>query len=147
MVALHAWVTFASYAAFFAAVVTGIAFLVQERRLKRKDPGLLAAASAPLELLERINRWAVIIGFCLFSVGMVHAFFLARSSWGAFWSWDPKETSSVATWGAYALVLWLRLTVGLRGRRVVLMSVMSFLLVMFTFVGVNYFLGGRHVFF
>ena len=147
MIALHALVIFASYVAFFVAVVTGVTFLIQERRLKRKDPAILRASTVPLELLDRVNWWAVLIGFSLFSFGMVHGLFLAKRNWGSFWSGDPKEVWSGLTLAAYALVLALRLTAGLRGRRVVFMSVMSFLLVIFTFVGVNYFVGGRHVFF
>ncbi len=144
---MHAGVIFASYAAFFLAVLTGVAFLVQEGRLKRKDARILAMPTIPLDLLDRVNFWAVVIGFSLFSFGILKGVFLARENWGAFWTWDPKEVSSGFTWLAYAAVLVLRATVGLKGRRVVLMSVVSFLLVMFTFIGVNYLVGGKHVFF
>lgn len=147
MIALHAVVAFASYGAFFIAVVTGVAFLIQERRLKKKDPTILQGATLPLEVLDRVNWWAVLIGFGLFGFGMVNGLFLAKENWGSFWSGDPKEIFSLLTLAAYAAVLGLRLTVGLKGRRVVWMSVMSFLLVVFTFVGVNYLIGGRHVFF
>ena len=146
MIVLHAAVLFCSYAAFFVAVVTGVIFLVQERRLKRKDPRVLQAV-LPLEVLDGLNLWSVLVGFSLFTSGMIQGFFLARTQWGTFWNGDPKEVWSLLTLGAYALVLGLRLKPGLRGRRIVLMSVMSFLLVMFTFVGVNFLIGGRHVFF
>ena len=146
MIVLHAAVLFCSYAAFFVAVVTGVIFLVQERRLKRKDPRVLQAV-LPLEVLDGLNLWSVLVGFSLFTSGMIQGFFLARTQWGTFWNGDPKEVWSLLTLGAYAMVLGLRLKPGLRGRRIVLMSVMSFLLVMFTFVGVNFLIGGRHVFF
>ena len=146
MIALHAAVLFASYAAFFLAVVTGVLFLVQERWLKRKDPRVLRMV-LPLDLLDRVNLWAVLVGFALFSLGMVQGLLLARSRWGTFWNGDPKEVWSLATLLAYAAVLGFRISVGLRGRRIVFLSVVSFLLVLFTFVGVNYLVGGRHVFF
>ena len=147
MIELHAVVIFASYAAFFLAVLTGVLFLVQERRLKRKDSRILNSLTVPLDLLDQVNLWAVVAGFGLFSFGILRGVFLAKANWGAFWTWDPKEIASGVTWLAYAVVLVLRATVGLKGHRVVLLSVMSFLLVMFTFIGVNYFVGGRHVFF
>ncbi len=146
-IASHATVIFLSYLAFFVAVVSGILFLAQERRLKKKDPRILRDQPIPLELLDRINWAAVVVGFFLFSVGMIQGHLLARTNWGSFWTGDPKEIWSLLTWGCYAAVLALRLTAGLKGRRVIFMSVMSFLLVMFTFVGVNYWIGGRHVFF
>ncbi len=147
MVTFHALAIFSSYAAFFLAVVTGLLFLAQEGQLKRKDPKILEAAALPLEMLDQVNLWAVVIGFLLLSAGMVPGVVLARSNWGAYFNGDPKEIWSLLTWAAYAGVLGLRLKGGLRGHRVILLSVMAFLLVLFTFVGVNTLLGGRHVFF
>jgi len=147
VIVFHALVIFTSYVAFFMALMTGVVFLVQERRLKRKDPRILSAPTVPLELLDRLNLCAVVTGFSLFTIGMLQGSHLARVEWGSYFSGDPKEFWSLVTWVAYALVLGLRLTAGLKGRRVIFMSVMSFLLVIFTFVGVNYLVGGRHVFF
>ncbi|MCM8794654.1 MAG: cytochrome c biogenesis protein [Candidatus Omnitrophica bacterium] len=144
---LHGSVLFASYGAFLLAVVTGVLFLVEEGRLKRKDSRILASRAIPLDLLDTVNFWAVLSGFLLFSLGIVKGFSLARQSWGGFWRWDPIEVASGMTWLAYAVVLVLRATVGLKGRRVVFMSVMSFLFVMFTFVGVHYLAGSKHVLF
>ena len=142
----HAFIIFASYAAFALALLTGVLFLAQESRLKRKDPTLLASGAVPLELLDRINLYAVVAGFTLFSAGMITGSWLARLEWGAYFNADPKELWSLITWGAYAAVLGLRLTCGLRGRRVVFLSVMSFALLAFTFFGVNYLIGTRHPF-
>ncbi len=143
---LHALVIYVGVAAFFLAVVTGVAFLVQERRLKLKDPTVLRSGAIPLEMLDRVNLWAVIVGFALFSVGMLQGVFLAQRFWKGFWEGDASVVGSIVTWAAYAVVLWLRITAGLRGRRVVFMSVMSFLLVIFTVVGVNYCVVSRHLF-
>ena len=147
MIGLHAGIIFISYLAFFLALVSGLAFLVQERRLKRKDPRVLYSSLLPLEWLDRLNLYAVVVGFLLFSLGMVGGHFLARKEWGSYFSGDPIETLSLLAWSAYAVVLALRLRVGLRGRRVVFMSVMSFGLVLFTLVGLNHWWGGRHAFF
>ena len=147
MIASHAIFIFASYLAFFLALVTGIYFLTQERKLKLKDPSILRAGVVSLETLDRVNWLAVVVGFSLFSFGMVQGHWLARSEWGRVWSGDPKEVFALVTWGAYAVVLVLRLRAGLRGRRVIFLSVMSFLLVLFTYAGVNHLLGTRHTFF
>ncbi len=138
MIALHVAIIFASYAAFFVAVLTGLAFLREERQLKMKDPKILATDAIPLERLDRVNLLAVVVGFIFFSFGMIQGLWLARTQWGSLGgSLDPKVVASLATWAAYAAVLLLRLKVGLRGRRVVFLSVMSFLLVLLTFVGVS----------
>ena len=146
MIFSHAFIIFLSYAAFALALLTGVLFLVQESRLKRKDPRVLSDRTVPLELLDRVNLYAVVAGFTLFSIGMLTGSRLARLEWGAYFSGDPKELWSLITWAAYAGVLALRLTRGLRGRRVVFLSVMSFALLAFTFLGVNYLTGTRHAF-
>lgn len=147
MIFSHAFIIFTSYAAFALALLTGVLFLAQESRLKRKDPTLLASRVVPLEMLDRINLYAVVAGFTLFSAGMLTGSRLARLEWGSYFNGDPKELWSLITWGAYAAVLALRLTrMASRGRRVVFLSVMSFALLAFTFLGVNYFTGTRHAF-
>lgn len=147
MIFSHAFILFASYAAFALALLTGVLFLAQESRLKRKDPTLLVSHVVPLELLDRINLYAVVAGFTLFSAGMLTGSRLARAEWGAYFNGDPKELWSLITWGAYLGVLALRLTrMASRGRRVVFLSVISFALLVFTFLGVNYFTGTRHAF-
>ena len=147
MIATHALILFASYGAFFLALLTGLLFLMQERRIKRKDPRILQAHLLPLEFLDRVNLYAVVAGFTLFSFGMLQGSRLARLEWGSYFNGDPKELWSLITWAAYAAVLALRLSRGLRGRRVVFMSVMSFALVLFTFIGVNHLVASRHAFF
>lgn len=147
MASIHAIILFVSYLAFLLAVLTGVLFLIQERRLKTKDPGILAVGALPQEVLDRVNLWSVVIGFVLFSFGMVQAHLLAEKAWGAYFTGDPIEVWTLITWAAYAAVLGLRLTLGLKGRRVVWMSVASFGLVVFTFVGVDFLVKSRHVIF
>ncbi|PIQ82080.1 MAG: hypothetical protein COV76_05535 [Candidatus Omnitrophica bacterium CG11_big_fil_rev_8_21_14_0_20_64_10] len=133
-----------SAACFLAAGLTGLLFLVQEGRIKRKDPRALRGLSLPLEGLDRLNWLAVVAGFVLFSFGMIQGHRLAGLAWGAPFSGDPIEVWSWITWAAYGLVLILRLTAGLKGRRVVFLSVVSFLLVLLTIGGVNHLAQTRH---
>jgi ABC-type transport system involved in cytochrome c biogenesis permease subunit len=143
MIATHIVILFASYIAFCLAVLTGLAFLLQDSGLKRKDPAVLGGRAISLELLDRMNLAFVVAGFVLFSVGVIQGQLLARAEWGRFFTGDPRVHWSLITWTAYAAVLAVRLKLGLRGRRVVVLSVMAFLLVLFTFAGVNHVLAGR----
>jgi len=64
--------------------------------------------------------------------------------WGSFWRWDVKEVFSVGAWLVYAVLLHLRLYSGWRGRNSAIMTVIGFIILIFTFLGVNSFLGGHH---
>jgi ABC-type transport system involved in cytochrome c biogenesis permease subunit len=68
----------------------------------------------------------------------------AKVVWGRFWSWDVKEVWSGIMWLFYAALLHERLTVGWRGRKAAIMSIIGFAVLLFTFFGVNFLLGGHH---
>ena len=146
MVIAHTLCSLLSYGAFLAAFVAALLFLIQERQLKRKQMGVLFHRLPPLEVLERVNFIAIGIGFGLLSLGLVFGLFGAKSLLGRWWSGDPKEYLTVALWGSY-LALWLvRLRATLRGRRIAILSILGFSLVLFTFLGVSWWLPTWHAY-
>jgi len=50
----------------------------------------------------------VCIGFSFLSAGIVLGSIWAASAWGSWWSWDPKETFSLAVWLVIAAFLHFR---------------------------------------
>ena len=140
------------YAAFLIAGVTGVIYLAQERQLKAKRVARLPS----LEALDRANLWALWIGFILFTLGVLHGLWLARAPLDQVgltgrggpigWS-DPKTVFTLATWGAYAVLLGIRTTALSRGPKVAALSILGLLLVGFTFLGVNQLFGTQHTFF
>ena len=61
----------------------------------------------------------------------------AKEAWGHYWSWDPKETWAFVTAAAYLVYIHLRLRHA--PERVVLWTLpISFILLMITWIGVNY---------
>jgi ABC-type transport system involved in cytochrome c biogenesis permease subunit len=77
-------------------------------------------------------------------IGIITGSIWAKQAWGTYWQWDPKETWSLITWLLYAGLLHQRFTVGWRGRRAAIMTIIGFLAAMFTLWGVTYLLGGAH---
>ncbi len=147
MVIVHTVCSLLSYVAFLVAFVSGVLFLVQERQLKRKTLGLLFHRLPSLGMLDRLNFTAIGIGFGLLSLGVAFGFIEVGTLLGRWWTGDPKEYLSMLLWGSY-LVLWLmRLRSTLRGRRVALLSVLGFSLVLFTFVGASRILLSTHPYF
>ena len=146
MVLIHLTCSLLSYAAFLIAFVAGVLFLVQERQLKQKHLGMLFHQLPSLNLLDRANFLAIGMGFALLSIGLACGLVGARAWYGRWWSWDPKECLTALLWIAY-LVLWLvRLRSTLRGRRVALLSILGFALVLFTFIGVTRLLPSWHAY-
>lgn len=140
----HIFAIFLGEASFALACGIGILYLVQEHAIKAKSHGFFFKRLPSLKLLDTSGYACLIIGFTLLSIGLITGFVYAKSVWGKFWSWDPKEIWSIITWLLYAALLHERLAAGWRGRRAAIMSIIGFVVILFTFFGVNLFLQGHH---
>lgn len=97
------------------------------------------------ETLDEITYKSIAIGFPVFTLGaLVIGAIWANQAWGAYWSWDPKETWSLITWFVYAFYLHSRLMRGWRGEKAAIVAVVGFVAVIFTYLGVNLLLPGLH---
>ncbi len=95
--------------------------------------------------LDEFTYRAIALGFPLFTVGaIIFGMVWAQKAWGRYWGWDPKETWALITFLVYSLYLHLRLTKGWRGLGAAVLSVVGFLVTMFTLFGVNLLLAGLH---
>jgi cytochrome c-type biogenesis protein CcsB len=143
---IHTFLAFLGNAAFAVAFGTGIMYLVQERHLKSKHLGGLFQRLPSIQMLDEINYRLITIGFPLLTLAIITGALWAESVWGTYWRWDPKEVWSLITWFIYALVLHIRLTSGWRGKRAAILSIIGFIVVLFTFFGVNLLLKSIHRF-
>ncbi|MBC8391473.1 MAG: c-type cytochrome biogenesis protein CcsB [Deltaproteobacteria bacterium] len=140
----HIFTVFTGEAAFALACGAGILYLLQEHAIKTKKHGFFFKRLPSLELIDTTGYACIVVGFTLLTIGLVTGFVYAKSVWGRFWSWDPKEVWSGITWLIYAALLHERLAVGWRGRRAAIMAIVGFGVLLFTFLGVNFFLEGHH---
>ena len=137
---LHVSVTLFGEAFFALAFITSIMYLVAESKNRR---GVKTGLTA--EKLDSISYRCIAIGFPLFTLGgLVFGMIWAYKAWGAYWSWDPKETWSLITWFVFALYLHTRIVMGWKGRRSAYVAIFGFLSALFTYFGVNYLLAGLH---
>lgn len=143
---IHTVLAFVGDAAFAMAFGMGLMYLIQEHYVKSKHLGGLFKRLPSLQTLDEINYRLITIGFPFLSLAIISGALWAESAWGSYWRWDPKEVWSLITWFIYALVLHVRLTVGWRGKRAAILSIIGFCVVLFTFFGVNLLLKGLHSF-
>ena len=143
-VVFHVLILFVGDAFFALACGAGILYLLQERAIKTKQRGFFYRRLPSLERLDRTGYRCIAIGFTLITVGLATGFVYAKAAWGRFWTWDPKEVWSAVMWLFYAALLHERLTVGWRGRKSAIMSIVGFLVLIFTFLGVNLIFQGHH---
>lgn len=80
----------------------------------------LAAGSDKSEaaVRERATYNMIRAGFPLMTIGLILACWWARVAWGDFWSWDPKELWSLASWLVYIGYLHFRYMFGKKHQRI-----------------------------
>lgn len=101
-------------------------------------------AGTTLQELERAQKAVVQLVFWLLMAGILLGAYWADHSWGRWWAWDPKETWALMTWIVYLAAVHLRFTVSHPGLVTAWMSVVGFLMMLWTHWGVNLVLAGLH---
>lgn len=91
----------------------------------------------PDENLYDFTDNIVYVGFGFLMLGLLMGALWAKEAWGNYWSWDPKETWAFVTCAAYLLYIHLRLQKKYPVFTLWMLPV-SFILLMITWVGVNY---------
>ncbi len=133
-------------AAFSIAFLAGLMYLLQDWLLKSKRFNILYHKLPSLDVLDDLNYRAISFGFPLLTLGMITGSIWAEYAWGTYWNWDPKQTWSLILWLFYAAMLHGRLSIGWRGKKAAYLAILGFIGVVFTFVGVNMLLQGKHTF-
>ena len=142
----HVGTIFMGNGMFAVAFVAAIMYLIQERQIKKKRFGTFYSRLPSLQTLDSVNYYSLMYGFPLLTIGMITGSVYAQYALGSYWQWDPKEVWSLITWLFYAALLHERLAVGWRGRRASIMSIICFLILIFTFIGASLWLSDYHSF-
>jgi cytochrome c-type biogenesis protein CcsB len=101
----------------------------------------------PQAQLEELMYRCIAIGFVFYFIGgFVFGPIWAENAWGRYWGFDPKEMGMLIASLTYAAYLHLRILRGWRSVGVAWVAALGYVMVLFAWLGVNYFLGGLHSF-
>jgi len=97
-----------------------------------------------LETLDNLSYRIIGLGFPLLTIGIIAGAVWANEAWGAYWSWDPKETWALITWFVFAAYLHARITKSWQGKRPAILASIGFVVVWICYLGVNFLGKGLH---
>ena len=119
-----------------SAVAAGVAgmYLLMERQVKGKRFGLLFARLPSLEFLDTLNRQLVVVGFIALSVTLVTGAFFSSAAPGFVWTWQSKQIATLVAWVVFAALISARSFGGWRGRKVALLTMTGFGLLLLCFL-------------
>ena len=130
LLSLHVSLIMMAYALFAFMMLGGVLALC------RRESG---------EMLMLLSRLLLYPALFLLGIGIVLGAVWANQSWGRYWAWDPKEVWALITFMVYGLAFhsqslgWFRRPCIFHGYMVA-----AFLVVLMTYLGVNYLMGGMH---
>jgi HemX protein len=138
---LHATLALLGLGVLGVAALAGLAYLIQERQLKRRALTSWFYTLPNVGRLELVQQRVLVWGFAIFSAGAVLGFFVPHQS-SEDW---VKIAWSAVVWSLYAVlvgVLWLG---RLSHKKTALLSVAGYVFILLTFWGIDS-LSEAHVF-
>src|SRR5262249_60646304 len=118
-----------------AASRASVLYVVQAQRLKAKALPGHGMRVMSLERLEQMNRRGITWAFPLLTIGLVVGMVQMTQEGVQLQGWtDPRILSTLVLWLVFAIVLYLRYGFRLRGKRVALLTIVAFGLLIVTLV-------------
>jgi ABC-type transport system involved in cytochrome c biogenesis permease subunit len=145
-----------AYASFALACVIGITYVLLFTEIKAKHLGFFYARLPSLQVLDRMNQRAIVIGWIFLTVGIVVGAVWAAQAQGGYGAADPRVQAmhlqdpkifvALVCWLVYSFELFMARRIGWGGRRSAYLSAIGFAIVLLNFVPVSYFFTSSHNF-
>ncbi len=145
-----------AYASFALACVIGITYVLLFKEIKAKHLGFFYARLPSLQVLDRMNQRAIVIGWVFLTVGMIVGGFWAAQARGSYGALDPRVQAmsvqdpkifvALVCWFVYSFELFAARRIGWGGRRAAYLSAVGFAIVLLNFVPISYFFTSSHNF-
>jgi len=130
---IHVSMAIIAYSSFAVAGGAALTYIAKHYSKGRLGQALPSAAA-----IEEFMFRAVAVGFPFMTLVLITGAIWAQEAWTKAWSWDPKEVWALVTWLTYAAYLHVRVQRGVRGITMAWLSLIGFVVVLITFMGVNY---------
>ena len=141
--AWHVTMAILGYAALTLAFLLALLYLKQVRQLHRRKLGVLFLKLPALDVLSTMHRTSVAIGCFALTLASTLGLVWAKRNWDTYW--DPKVLFTFLVIAIYLFTLFPG-TTGVRGKKMMFISIGGFILLMFSYTIVNLFITQEHVF-
>src|SRR5215210_115902 len=152
---VHVLSLLSAYASFALACVIGVTYVLLFKEIKAKHLGFFYAWMPSLQILDRMNQQAIVIGWIFLTIGLAvgavwtqqaRAYAPDLPQLHAMSLQDPKIFVAVVCWAIYSFELFAARRIGWGGRRAAYLSALGFAIVLLNFVPISYFMTKSHNF-
>lgn len=111
------------------------------------DRGVIGTRARLLADLDTAQMIVLQLAFWTLGVGILLGAWWADHSWGRWWAFDPKETWALITWIVYLVVIHVRIAAPRnKAFTTAWLSIVGFVVMLWTYFGVNLLLPGLHAY-
>jgi ABC-type uncharacterized transport system permease subunit len=139
--AVHGGLILAASVGITIAFLASVMYLLQSRRLRKKLNPIGGMKLLSLERLETMNRRGINLAFPLLTAGLLLGLLLAYRFNASDWA-TPKVIATVGLWLLGVLLLYLRYGAHLAGRKLALLTIVAFGLLLVSLVASHPFADG-----
>ena len=147
LLGVHVTSALLGYSAFAISAVYGFLYIMLYHHIKSKQFGVIYDNLPNLEKLERMATVSVVTGFALLTVAIVVGVVWLPKAFEHFSYFDPKLVGTVIIWLMYGAGIVAKRTIGWQGRKIMVLSIVGFGIMLLSLTVVNVFLSGFHNFY
>src|SRR6202034_4667034 len=114
---VHIVLALLGYAALLFTAVAAVAYLMQERQLKRKQTRSFYRLFPPLGMLDELISRSLGAGVAFITISIIIGIVWSYIEYGTSWIDNSLIATSVITWGIYLALIFFRVSAGWRGRK------------------------------
>lgn len=160
---MHVSIIMTSYAILILGSLLSVLFLILNQLQLKSTTNSINNSSASIQttnselelknssssesLQTILDAWSyrlIGLGFPLLTLGIISGAIWANEAWGAYWSWDPKESWALITWLVFAIYLHARLIKGWARKNAAVIGSVGFFVIWICYLGVNFLSKGLH---
>jgi len=139
---IHLPFTIIGTAFFMLSTFTGIMYFIQEKQLKNKNFGIVFRRFPPLDTINKLNNTSLYIGFYTFTIGLLAGIVWMFYSSGRINVFSPKLVFAIITWLIFSSITFYKQIRGMSPKATALSTIVGFISVLITYVGVAFFVMG-----
>ncbi len=147
LLGIHVFSALIGYAGITISAVYGFLFLMLYNHLKQNKYGLLFDRLPNLEILEKLCFYSAVIGFVLLTIAIVIGVIWLPQSNLNFSYTDPKLLGTLIIWIIYGIGIYRKIYGNLRGRKLVIVSIVGFILTISSTILSNFLAKSFHSFY
>ncbi len=146
LLGLHVSSALLGYAAIAISAVYGFLYLMLYHHIKSSRFGVIYTKLPDLEALERMSMVAITFGFALLTIAIAVGMVWLPRAFTSFSYADPKLIGTIGIWVLYGVGLGAKKTIGWQGRKIMVLSIVGFVISFFSLTIVNIYFSGFHNF-